>query len=83
MTSYLGQLAIVQPALKQPVVKMNTGRLIQQRSSAVDRELAQGLKEEVRMDVGYYETADDKGTKQRVKMKRASHERLIAMWRSS
>lgn len=61
MTSYLGQLAIVQPALKQPVVKMNMGRLIQQRSSADDRELAQGLKEEVRVDVGYYETADDKG----------------------
>lgn len=34
---------------------MNTGRLIQLRSSADDRALAQGLKEELRMDVGYYE----------------------------
>ncbi|XP_072732211.1 proline-rich protein 5 isoform X4 [Ciconia boyciana] len=34
------------PELKQPAVKMNTGRLIQQRSSADDKGPAQGLKEE-------------------------------------
>lgn len=62
---------------------MNTGRLIQQRSSAYDGELTQGLKEEIRMDVGYYETADVKGTKQRVKTKGVRHERVMATWKSS
>lgn len=59
MRSYLRQLAVVQPELKQPVVNMNRGRLIQQRSSANDGRLAKGLKEELRI-FGYYETVDVK-----------------------
>ena len=83
MRSYLGQLAVVRPELKQPAAKMNTGRFTQQGSSADDRGLGQGLKEERRMDVGYFETADVKGVKQRVKTKGVRHERVRATWRSS
>lgn len=41
------------------------------------------LKEELGMDVGYYETADVKGTKQRVAMEGIRHERVMARRRSS
>lgn len=71
------------PELKQPAVKMSTGGLIQQRSSADDGGLGQGLKEEVRMGVGYCKTVDATGTKQRVKTKGVRHEKVMATWRSS
>lgn len=65
--------AAVQPELKQPLVKV-----MWQRSSADDRGLAHELKEELEMDVGYYETADVQEMKQRVKMEGIRHERVVA-----
>lgn len=75
--------AAVQPELKQPLVQVNAERFMWQRSSADDRGLAHGPKEELGMGVGYYKTADVKGMEQRFKMEGIRHERVMARWKSS
>lgn len=75
--------AALQPELKQPLVKVTAESLMEQRAQQMIEGLAQGLKEELGMDVGYYKTADVTGMKQRVKREGIRHERVVARWRSS